>query len=212
MIILAPLLLSVAAATETVKSEEPVAHFGDTPVYAEEVGFHLRDQLALVAVYFKKSHQVDLSGETWLKSYNGDVPVELLQRRALDACWIAKTIQLLAKEHHVGKELPFPGYSEACNRMNQARLKDREQGRVIYGLAQYSPRQLYKYQMGNLRIQLLEGFADGNYEQGELKLRSAIKERQEKVSLKADLEKIGQLTAGLVLIKSSEDRDNRNHI
>lgn len=198
IIILVPLLVLIAATTGMVKSDEPVAYFGKTPVYAEEVDFHLRDQLALVAVYFKHTHQVDLSGDIWLKSHNGEVPADVLKTRALEACLTAKIIQRMAMEHHVGTELPFPGFTEACNQMNQSRLNDQKQGRILHGLIEYSPRQLYKYQMGNLRNQLLEVYSDGDYEQAEIELSKAIRKHRETETLKVDQKKMTRITVGLI--------------
>ncbi|MEM9480194.1 MAG: hypothetical protein AAGA58_11135 [Verrucomicrobiota bacterium] len=165
------------ASGQNVDPEVTVATLGDVPIHAEEFFFHIRDHVAMVAVHFKKEHSVDLSGKDWLKEYNGEVPLMRLQERALESCRTAKAIQLLAVEHEVGEKLPFPGFAKICAEINRARAKGKAEGRVLYGPVEFSPSQLYKYKITNMRNHLRDRDLQRSHQEREEALKAAIEKR-----------------------------------
>lgn len=184
-----------AVYAETTRPDEVVAYFGDTPVYAEEMALHIRDHVALVAVHFKTRHNQDLAGKNWLTEVDGETPVALLQQRALASCQKAKAIQLLAQENNIGKPLSFPGFSEACQQMNQKRAKDKAEGKILYGPLEYTPSQLYEYKLGNMRIHLKDVLSSGTFEQKDQALENAIQKRIDSWSIRLEAPKLQTLIA-----------------
>jgi hypothetical protein len=156
-----------------------VAHLGSTPIYQEELELHMRDQRAMVAVYFKAKHNANLTGAVWNQDFDGEVPAERLRRHALDACLRAKALQLLAIEHRVGKPLPFPNFHKHCRDINRRRREAREAGKILYGPVRYDPWQLYQYELSNLRIQLRAALSDelSDFDTSEAALNKAITAR-----------------------------------
>jgi hypothetical protein len=149
--LIVPLLFAATVAwTGEIGSSEVVAHFGEIPIYAEDLVFHIRDEVALVAVHFRKTYQADLSGKDWLKDFDGEVPVERVKQRALESCRTAKVIQVLSMEHGVGEQFPFPGFAEVCERVNQAWAKGKADGWILYGPLEYSPARMKSEKLDRL--------------------------------------------------------------
>ncbi len=196
---LVPLLcLATVAGADPVDPAVVVAHFGDVPIYAEEMVLHIRDEVALVAVHFTKTYKVHLSKEAWLKDFDGEVPVEMLKQRALDSCREAKAIQVLAVEYGVGERLPFPGLAAHCERLNRSRAAARDAGKILYGSLEYSPHQFYKYKLSNMRNHLRDVVSKGVYEQRESALSTSIAKRMEELPVKVDVRELDPLVAGQV--------------
>ncbi len=197
LIHLIPSLLIAVSIThaERVKPDAVVATFGDVPIHAEEMAFHIRDHVALVAVHFKSNHQVDLSGSKWIEEIGGETPVEMLMDRAVHSCRISKAIQLLAVEHGVGEKLPFPGFAEFCEQLNRQRSEARSGNRILHGLVQYSPAQLYKYKLTNMRNHLRDRDLTKDHGQRELDARAEIEKKIAAMHVKLDSEKLSILIA-----------------
>ena len=193
---LAPLFISAAvAASGSVTPDTVVAHFGDVPIYAEEFTFHIRDQVALVAVHFKTKHQVDLSGDDWLQQYKSEIPAELLMQRSLESCRRAKAIQLLALKHELDEMLPFPGFQEMCGKLNQARASAKAEGRMLYGPLEYSPAQLYRYKLTNMQNRLKNVLPDGDEQHREAVLEERIKAQIQDMPVTLQKEVLNRLIA-----------------
>lgn len=58
--------------------------------------------------------------------------------------------------------------------MNLARAKAKADGEVLYGLISYTPEQLYKYIITNMKNQLLDSNQGVAYEQRENEIRAII--------------------------------------
>lgn len=173
---LSPLVLwFVSTATAgSVSPEAVVATFGDTPIYAEEMSLHIRDNVALVAVHFKTRHKVDLSVEGWEKKMEGETALELLKERSVQASRVSKAIQRLALRHGVGEPLPFPRFAQACDEINQTRSEAKATGQTLYGLVKFSPAQLYKYQLTNMSNRLRDRHLQLAFDQRKIDLQAAI--------------------------------------
>lgn len=191
-------LLSAGANAGEVKPEEIVAHFGDTPIYAEELAFHLRDEVALVAVYFKTTHGVDLAGKAWRGRFGGHVPLERLRERALESCRTAKAVQCLAVERGLSEPLSFPGFAASCADLNRFRAEAKTEGRTLYGPLAYDPPQLYKYLMGNMCNRLRDTPGEVDYDRREAMLRSSIDQRRDQMSVRVDPARLDTLAAAQV--------------
>lgn len=194
--LLPSLLFAVSPArAEPVKPEAVVATFGDVPIHAEEMAFHIRDQVALVAVHFKSRHQVDLTNESWLQEIGGEIPVEMLKARAVHACRISKAIQALAMESGVAGKLPFPGFARACEKLNRTRAEARAEGRILYGLVEYAPAQLYKYKLTNMRNHLRDRDLTEDYDRREADVQAAIATKMAAMPPKPESEGLRLLVA-----------------
>jgi hypothetical protein len=180
-----------------------VARFGETPIYSEELSFHIREQVALVANYFTIEHQVNLDGRNWTQSFGGEVPVEVLRGRALDACLRAKVIQLLALEKDLGEVLPFPGFSERCEEINQFRREVVRKGGVVYGPPSFSPAQLYRYKVSNQYNQLLGQDLELDYAVRKDRLEEAIEARSQQMPITPILPALDELVLEHVGASSS---------
>lgn len=189
------LMMAMATQGEVEKGASPVAFFGEHPVHAEEFQLHLRNHVALVAVHFKTQHDRDLSGSEWLEEYGGEVPIELLQTRALKSCQKAVALQVLRESRQIGERLPFPDFAEACRKVNQERVRDRAEGKILYGPVQYSPSQLYAYKLGNIRIQLKDALSSGTFEEKDQALEEALQELIGKWEVRLESEKLQALAA-----------------
>ena len=182
---IATLLLLMSCLTAVGKGAPPedrtkvVEHLGSTPIYQEELELHIRNQTAMVAVYFKAKYNANLTGAVWNQDFDGEVPSERLRCQALDACLRAKALQVLAHEHRVGKRLPFPNFKKHCQDINRRRKEAREAGKILYGPVSYDPWQLYQYELSILRIQLRAELSDdsSDFDTSETALNKVIMAR-----------------------------------
>jgi hypothetical protein len=162
------LLLLLLALTVTAPAEDAagkiVAHVADTPVHQEELVLHLARHRALVAVHFQQRYGITLEGEAaWKKRIGGEVPSELLDRRAMASCLRDKAIQVLAARHGVGRILPFPGFLEHVATAKHKRL--------------LGPWQFYRYEVDNMRLRLVRTLDPGDAASGsDAKLEAAIRD------------------------------------
>ncbi len=145
--------------------EDILTWFEDEPVYREEFDLHRPDIESKVFIYFKATHGVALRGDLWDEAISGQVPREMLEAQLLESVLRARALQALAEEHGVGEGLPFPDFSAFCRSVNQSRRAALEAGRVLYGPIEFSPINLYRYHMDQLRLFLLRVMGkslDGN--------------------------------------------------
>ncbi len=132
-----------------------VAELDGVPIYQEELELHEQRHRALVAVYFRKTHGVDLDEEArWNRSFGGEVPAQMLRERALESVLRDKKVQLEAQRQGVSNPLPFPGFREHLASVNETRRVSRERGNVIYGPPEFTAWQYYRYRIDQMRIAL----------------------------------------------------------
>lgn len=163
------------------RAESPVAvatHLVGTPVYQDELDLHTARQRAMVAVHFKERHGVTLDNETaWRTSFDGEVPEQMLSRNAMLACLRDKAIQILAAKHGVGRILPFPGFADHVESLNQQRRAALVNGGRIHGPVRFTAWQLYRYEIDNMRLRLTQVLAPGaSNDAGPDKVESVVRE------------------------------------
>ncbi len=131
-------------------------------IHAEELALHEARHRALVAVHFAQTHGITLAEADWHREINGEVPAELLRTRALASAQRDRAIQRLAQAHGVGQPLPFPGFAAHLEAVNTARRQAKAQanGQPIYGRIEFTPWQLYRYEVDNLRLRLQAKFRE----------------------------------------------------
>lgn len=130
-------------------------HADTPPVHPEELALHAARQRALVAVHFHSRHGVTLDDEAaWTKSYGGESPTEMLHQRALEASLRDRAIQILAVRHDVGRALPFPGFAEHVQQVNESRQQAYDAKRILHGPLRQTAWQIYRYEIDTMRIRL----------------------------------------------------------
>ena len=163
------------------RAESPVAvatHLAGTPVYQDELDLHTARQRAMVAVHFKERHGVTLDNETaWRSSFDGEVPEQMLSRNAMRACLRDKAIQILAARHGVGRILPFPGFADYVETMNQQRLAALVNGGQIHGPVRFTAWQLYRYEIDNMHLGLTQVLSPGaSNDTGPAKVEAVVRD------------------------------------
>jgi len=133
-----------------------------------------------------------------MREFGGEVPLEVLEQRALRSCREAKAIQSLAIQEGVGEMLPFPKFSAYCAERNRSRAAAKAEGRILFGPLEYSTAQLYKYQLGNMRNHLREALSREEYARREAALASAIRSQMDSQTVRVNQAELDDLTAAQV--------------
>lgn len=152
---------------------DTVMTVGDEDISVREFRLYLDEQIAHVAAYFYKQYGISDHKQFWTTAYSGEVPEEVAKARALEQLIAAKAEQLTMVRYGVLDDIGYDAFAERLRLENKRRNDARKKGLVVYGPKQLSEKEYYGYELGNLRLRLLDAYAKEHGEPGQtvLKLR-----------------------------------------
>lgn len=126
-------------------------------IEANEFKLIMNDNIANTVGYFSKTHNADSNEKGfWTKSFDGEIPLEVLKDNTLDLCINIKLQQMISKEKGIVENIDYESFVEDWKNINEERLKLVEEKKPIYGPVQYKEREYYEYILNTMQEKVKE--------------------------------------------------------
>lgn len=125
-----------------------------------------------IFTYFNQKYGAEISNDFWTRTFNGEVPIELVKRKALDNCIKVRIQYALAKREGILQDTSYSSFLRSLDEENNRRKAAIEKKQVIYGPVQYSESNYFAYTLSNLTSKLINKLDEKELkaEESELKL------------------------------------------
>lgn len=137
-----------------------VAKVNGYPIYNEEFQQRVNEKKAEVFNYFSKKYKVEDSRTFWSTSFEGEVPNEMVRKKAFDECIRIKVQQIWAKDQGLIKDISYRTFLKDLKTENRRRTKALKNNEIIYGPEQYGEVEYFSYRFINLVIKLKEKLSE----------------------------------------------------
>ncbi|WP_099518387.1 peptidylprolyl isomerase [Paenibacillus sp. BIHB 4019] len=158
-------VISAAGFTALLPSEpqgaEILLEVGGLPVTEAEFLLYMEKEKGAVTNYFNVTYGAEDSESYWTETFGEERPIDKLKQQAMDEAVKGKTLQLLAVEQGLVADSSFRSFVERWEKNNAERGESKDQGKAIFGLAQYDLSQYYFYSLSQLRLDLEEKLGEG---------------------------------------------------
>lgn len=147
------------------------------PVTREEFMFFMDKERSGVSSYFYQKYGVSAGKEFWTNTYGGERPLDVLKEKAKEACIYDKTLQTLALQHGITKDISFSGFLRQLKKVNRTREESAKRGEILYGVVQFTQVQYYMNFMSGLKSQLQDKLENVEIKVEDSEVRALYDER-----------------------------------
>ncbi|MGG6313073.1 peptidyl-prolyl cis-trans isomerase [Paenibacillus macerans] len=133
---------------------DDVATVGGYEITGQEVAFHMNRLQPLVQNEFHSRYGVTLGKQDWTRAIEGQLPLNVLQEKALEEALRDKAIFMLAKEEDLIDSADFSDLIHAMEAENRAREAAVRHGEVVYGLVRFTMESYYAHALTTLQTEL----------------------------------------------------------
>lgn len=93
----------------------------------------------------------------------GEIPLELLKKKALEDCIRIKVQQMIAKEQGVLTDISYEGFLKSLKIENDRRQKALREQKVIFGPVRYTENAYFEYVMSNAMLSVTRNLAKNGW-------------------------------------------------
>lgn len=137
------------------KEDAVVLYVSNEEVTVREFNRVMQDKKAVVYEYFKSKYSPK-EEDFWNKSFNGEVPLDLLKKQVIDECVRIKVQQILAKEKGVLSDISYRTFLKDFEKENNRREKAYKNKEIIYGPIKFKESDYFNYSLSKAVISLKE--------------------------------------------------------
>ncbi|NQX59799.1 peptidyl-prolyl cis-trans isomerase [Paenibacillus qinlingensis] len=137
-----------------------VAWVDGIPIEKGEMLRVMNQNRSYVFNYFHDKYGAENSPSFWEGRIGGEVPKELLKKKALDTLIRIKVEDKLANDEHLNNTLDYKSFLTAWLLENKRRKETVAKGGVIYGPAQFDEGQYFEYSHSKMKIELKDAWAN----------------------------------------------------
>ncbi|WP_211746220.1 peptidyl-prolyl cis-trans isomerase [Paenibacillus sp. Marseille-Q4541] len=148
---------------QKIETSQTVAWVNGVPIESREFEAALLAERIGVISYFQTTYGAEYDNRFWNTLYGGEKPIEILRRKALDACVRNKVQQMEAIKYGILDE-QGASYTTFLHRLtdeNNRREEAVKRNEVIYGPTQYEEQDFYSYLLSNVANKLKEQLVSG---------------------------------------------------
>lgn len=138
------------------KSGQTAMQVNGEPVAKEEFKLFEDGNLANTVNYFNLKYNAEYTEDFWNRSFDGEVPCELLRKNTIEQLVKVKIEQKLLKDYGIVTDITYTNFLENLKKENKRRNKALKSKQVIYGPVNYSEREYYDYLLTTNIIKLKE--------------------------------------------------------
>lgn len=140
-------------------------------VTAGEFRHHARNLRTIGISAYQAKYGIAYGSDFWSRSFDGNTPMDVLRKNALDTLVQIKISQICARDAGLVSDISYEGFLQAFTVENRRRIEAKRSGELIYGPVQYSEVVYYNYLFTNLEIRLKEYLANTIFKIGEEQVR-----------------------------------------
>ncbi|WP_152395022.1 peptidylprolyl isomerase [Paenibacillus guangzhouensis] len=134
------------------QAEDAIATVNGVPISIAEFNRAIRLNKSQVIHYFQNTYHAEQTKQFWTTAFHGEIPAEMLKKKALEESVRIKVRQLLAKERGALQEVSYQGFLQQLQQENQRRAQAISNNQVVYGPAQYDEDSYFEYVISNVTL------------------------------------------------------------
>jgi len=134
------------------QAKDAIATVNGVPISIVEYNRAIRLNKSQVIHYFQEAYHAKQTASFWTTAFQGEIPAEMLKKKALEDSVRIKVRQLLAQERGVLQEVNYQGLLQQMQQENQRRKEAISNNQVVYGPAQYDEDTYFEYIMSNATL------------------------------------------------------------
>jgi hypothetical protein len=124
-----------------------------------------------VTDYFHNKYNAQQSASFWSTSYEGEIPLEVIKKKALEDCVSIKIQQMIAKEQGVMSDISYKGFMKNLKTENHRRQRAIKNNEVIFGPVQYTEDAYFEYVMSNGVLEVKNKLMENDWKPDEQQLK-----------------------------------------
>lgn len=186
-----------------------IATVNGDPVSIEEFRHMSGNIKASVFDYFSKKYGVQDSEKFWSSSYGGEVPIELVKKKALEECIKLRVQYALAKREGIVEDTTYKAFLKSLDEENARRREAVAKKQVVYGPVQYDADTYLKYVLGNISTHLKEKLKEKQLKPEEYQLRQYYETNKDKYFKTGKSVKIQVVSVGFVGMNRDVDEGKK---
>ncbi|KPV57646.1 peptidylprolyl isomerase [Paenibacillus sp. A3] len=159
--------------------EDVIATVNGSPIHVEEFQRAIRLNKSAIMNYFRDQHHADQSETFWTTSFDGEIPIEMLKKKALDDCVRLKVRLLQAKDLGILQDISYPGFLRQLQQENHRRAEAIKNRQVVYGPERYDEDTYLEYLLTNSTLAVKQHLQQNALKQGESSLRLFYEEHKD---------------------------------
>lgn len=156
---------------ESSRQNHSIATVNGTPIHVNEFRKAIQANKAQVTDYFYDKYNAQPSASFWTTAYGGEIPLEVLKKKALEECVRIKVQQIIAKEQGVMPDISYEGFLNSLKIENNRRQKAIDEHKVIFGPVQYTENAYFEYWMRNAILSVTKNLAKNGWKPDEQQSR-----------------------------------------
>lgn len=131
------------------KADNYIALVNGLPISTKEFDNAIEINKSKVSDYFYKKYGAEQTKEFWMTSFEGEIPLESVMKKALEDTVKLKIRQLIAKELGLLSDISYKGFIEQLDEENNRRQRAIRNHEIIYGPRQYEEKAYFEYVLSN---------------------------------------------------------------
>ncbi len=143
----------------TTATDAVVMMIDGEPVTTAEYTLVMRERVAEVFNYFHEKSGLEDRLGYWKDDGQSENPIRKLRERVANELKQIKTVQRLAKQKGVVRDISFQAFKERLTHENIRRLKALDQKQVVYGPKQYDETRYYYFKQADWDQELQDALA-----------------------------------------------------
>jgi len=153
------------------RADDVIATVNGVPISIAEYNRAIRLNKSRIINYFRDTYQAEQTEHFWTTAFHGEIPAEVLKKKALEDSVYFKVRQLLAKEQGVLQDVSYDGFLQKLQQENERRVQAINNNQVIYGPAQYDEDTYLEYVLTNSMLAVKQRMQQKVLQKGESQLR-----------------------------------------
>lgn len=189
------------------QEEDFIATVNGIPIHATEYQRAINANKSGIIHYFHEKYDAEQTTTFWTTSYGGEIPLELLKKKALEDSVNLKIQQIIAKEQGVLSEISYSSLLQNLNHENERRRKAIKNNQVVFGPAQYTEEAYLEYVMGNSILSVKNRLMKQDWKPNEQQLRTFYETQKDRLYRAPATVKVQQLSVSFLDANLSIDEE-----
>ena len=153
----------------------------------------MKKNRAMIYNNFYQKYSAEDCTDFWTRSFNDEIPIEILKKKALDECVQIKVQQILAKDNNLVKSIRYSDFIMDYEKEQQRRKKAYKSKQVIFGPVELTELGYFNYVVSNMQIRLKNHLAANQFKVSDEQLKNYYLQTSNNHSDKSEKSSVGEI-------------------
>ncbi len=158
--------------SESSLKDNYIAKLNGKIISVPEFRLLMKKNRAMIYNDFYQNYSAEDCTDFWTRSFNDEIPIEILKKKALDECIQIKVQQILAKQNNLVKSICYSDFLTNFEKEQQRRKNAYKSKQVIFGPIELTELGYYNYIISNLQIRLKNHLAANQFKVSDEQLKN----------------------------------------